>query len=89
MPIYDYQCSHCGFKQEVMRKLSDPTLSTCPQCQQNTFSKLLSAPSFQLTGSGWYATDFKDSKKPSVSKPSDNPTVESAPASCAPGCGCH
>lgn len=61
MPIYDYQCSSCGFRKEVMRKISDPALTDCPECGKATFAKQLSAPSFQLTGSGWYATDFKNS----------------------------
>ncbi len=84
MPIYDYQCSHCGFKQEVMRKVSEPNLTDCPQCKQNTFSKMLSAPSFQLNGTGWYATDFKGSSKPAESK-----QQEAAPPSCGIGCACH
>jgi len=60
MPIYDFQCSSCGFKDEVMRKISAASTEVCPQCSAETFSKQLSAPSFQLTGSGWYATDFKN-----------------------------
>ncbi len=83
MPIYDYQCSHCGFKQEVMRKVSEPSITDCPQCQQNTFTKQLSAPSFQLNGTGWYATDFKGSKQ---SK--QQPNQAEAPA-CGSGCACH
>jgi putative FmdB family regulatory protein len=59
MPIYDYQCSSCGHKAEVMRKISEPNLTVCPACGSETFAKQVSAPSFQLTGSGWYATDFK------------------------------
>ncbi len=63
MPIYDYQCSSCGFKDEVMRKISAPNIEACPKCAAETFSKQLSAPSFQLNGSGWYATDFKHGNK--------------------------
>ena len=86
MPIYDYQCTSCGFRKEVMRKISEPNLTDCPECGKPTFAKQLSAPSFQLTGSGWYATDFKDSG----SKPAKK---AEAPADQAPGCGsgcaCH
>lgn len=60
MPIYDYQCTSCGFKDEVMRKISAANVEACPQCGAEAFSKQLSAPSFQLSGSGWYATDFKN-----------------------------
>ncbi|MEQ1602634.1 MAG: zinc ribbon domain-containing protein [Methylophilaceae bacterium] len=50
MPFYDYQCSRCGFKKEVLRKVSEPNLGTCPACGEETFAKQLSAPSFQMTG---------------------------------------
>ena len=43
-----------------MRKISAANLDICPECAAETFSKQLSAPSFQLNGSGWYATDFKN-----------------------------
>ncbi len=65
MPIYDFQCNDCGHKDEVMRRISAPSKEACPQCGKDTFAKQLSAPSFQLSGTGWYATDFKD-KKPAI-----------------------
>lgn len=70
MPIYDFKCTSCGFSDELMRKISQPSLENCPKCAKNTFAKLLSAPSFQLNGTGWYASDFKD-KKPSNSDKKD------------------
>jgi len=73
MPIYEYRCSSCGFQKEYLRKVSDPLMSVCPECNQNTFSKMLSAAGFQLKGSGWYATDFKNSG----SKPAAKAAVES------------
>lgn len=84
MPIYDYQCTSCGVKKEVMRKVSEPNVTACPACGQETFAKMVSAPSFQLTGSGWYATDFKGGS----SKP-EKKAEESAPAACGTGCACH
>lgn len=77
MPIYDYQCSTCGFKDEVMRKISAPSVEACPKCAAETFSKQLSAPSFQLSGSGWYATDFKNGN----AKPAKVVTNDSAKTS--------
>lgn len=60
MPIYEYHCSSCGFQKEYLRKLSDPLLSVCPACSKETFGKMLTAAAFQLKGSGWYVTDFKN-----------------------------
>jgi len=60
MPIYAYICSACGFAKDVLQKMSDPLLTDCPSCQQATFSKQVTAAGFQLKGSGWYVTDFRD-----------------------------
>jgi putative FmdB family regulatory protein len=60
MPIYAYRCNACGHAKDVLQKMSDPVLSTCPACGAESFSKQLSAPGFQLKGSGWYATDFRN-----------------------------
>lgn len=64
MPIYAYRCSTCGHAKDVLQKLSDPVLSTCPACGAETFAKQLTAAGFQLKGSGWYATDFKGGSSP-------------------------
>lgn len=89
MPIYDFQCSSCGFKDEVMRKISAAAIELCPQCGAETFSKQLSAPSFQLSGSGWYATDFKNgSAKPAattMSNPESAKKNDSAEAKSGDG----
>lgn len=70
MPIYAYGCSSCGLHKDVMQKMNDAPLSTCPQCGKETFAKQLTAAGFQLKGSGYYVTDFKNGpKKPDSGKP--------------------
>ena len=59
MPIYAYKCSSCGHSDDVLQKLSAAPLTDCPACCQATYSKQVTAPQFQLKGSGWYVTDFK------------------------------
>jgi putative FmdB family regulatory protein len=59
MPIYAYRCDTCGFAKDVLQKLSDAQLTTCPSCGAETFSKQVTAAGFQLKGSGWYVTDFR------------------------------
>ncbi|MGD9583375.1 MAG: FmdB family zinc ribbon protein [Lysobacterales bacterium] len=59
MPIYEYRCQSCGSVFENLQKLSDPDPEQCPSCGQAQITRLLSAPSFRLAGSGWYETDFK------------------------------
>jgi len=59
MPIYAYKCGACGHAKDVLQKMSDAPLTDCPACGAAAFSKQLTAPGFQLKGTGWYATDFK------------------------------
>ena len=75
MPIYAYRCSACGHAKDVLQKLSDAVLSTCPACGAESFSKQVTAAGFQLKGSGWYATDFKGSGAAPVA-----PAAPAAPA---------
>ena len=67
MPIYDYKCTKCAHQIEVIQKISDDPKNTCPKCNKESLSKLISAPSFRLKGSGWYETDFKTGKKKNIS----------------------
>ena len=60
MPIYAYRCSTCGHAQDVLQRMSDPLLAVCPACAATTYEKQLTAAGFQLKGSGWYVTDFRD-----------------------------
>ena len=62
MPIYAYKCQSCGHSKDVLQKMSDALLVDCPQCGEPTFKKQLTAAGFQLKGSGWYVTDFRDGK---------------------------
>ena len=99
MPIYAYKCGSCGHAKDVLQKVSDAPLTTCPSCGAESFSKQITAAGFQLKGSGWYVTDFRNnggsSAKPSTStegtatetkadKPSDGKPAESAPAKSEP-----
>jgi putative FmdB family regulatory protein len=72
MPIYEYHCEACGHKQEALQKISDEPLTECSACQQPTLKKIISASGFRLSGSGWYETDFKGSKKKNLSSDSNS-----------------
>lgn len=71
MPIYAYRCDACGHAKDVLQKISDPVLTTCPACGAEAFAKQLTAAGFQLKGSGWYATDFKGGASASATKADD------------------
>lgn len=60
MPIYAFACAACGHHFDKLQKLSDPDPETCPACgAEGQIKRQLTAPSFRLSGSGWYETDFK------------------------------
>ena len=63
MPIYAYKCSACNHEQDVLQKMSDAVLTVCPECNQSTYEKQITAAGFQLKGDGWYVTDFRDGPK--------------------------
>jgi len=101
MPIYAYRCTACGHAKDVLQKMSDPVLSTCPACGAEAFAKQLTAAGFQLKGSGWYATDFKGggaaaapasdtaAAKPAESTPAKTDAAPAAAGGCGAGCACH
>jgi putative FmdB family regulatory protein len=90
MPLYEYKCEGCGEVFEVMQKFSDEPVTVHDKCGAPV-RRLLSAPSFQLKGSGWYATDYakgggsspkSESASKTESKPSETKSTESkTPAS--------
>jgi len=71
MPIYAYKCSACGHEKDVLQKVSDAPLGDCPACGAAAFAKQITAAGFQLKGSGWYATDFKNGSAKPNAKPAD------------------
>lgn len=84
MPIYAYRCAACGHSRDVLQKLSDAPLTVCPACNAEQFAKQITAAGFQLKGSGWYATDFRNGgagAAPAAAAKAD------APAAATPGGG--
>lgn len=60
MPIYEYACHACGLEKEHLQKMSDPPIAQCPACGSTDYVKKVSAAGFQLKGTGWYVTDFRN-----------------------------
>ena len=75
MPLYEYACDSCGETIEALQRFSDPPLETCGSCG-GSLEKLISAPSIQFKGSGWYVTDYarKDAS------PKNTETTKAEPA---------
>lgn len=94
MPIYAFRCAECGHEFDRLQKLSDPDPDTCPNCGAHAVGRQVTAPSFRLSGSGWYETDFKKggdkkrnlaeggegaSKPASAEKKAETPKVDAKP----------
>lgn len=79
MPIYEYECLQCGKKTELLQRMDEAPLATCPQCDGEV-RKLISAPAVQFKGSGWYVTDYAG-KKGGGSSGKPEGTAESKPES--------
>ena len=71
MPIYEYRCESCEHKLEKLQRMSDGNLVDCPECEQPSLKRLVSASAFRLKGSGWYETDFKKDNKRNLAESSE------------------
>lgn len=87
MPIYEYQCKICHHHFDVMQKISEAPVTQCPKCSEHSVIKLVSAAGFQLKGTGWYATDFKNKPAPGSSKSETSPSSTASSDSGASSSG--
>jgi putative FmdB family regulatory protein len=84
MPIYAYRCDECGFSKDVLQKVSDPVLTTCPSCGKPAFKKQVTAAGFQLKGTGWYVTDFRGGTPPATGASATASSGSSGESASAP-----
>lgn len=82
MPTYEYACDACGNGFEVVQKMADEPVKTCPECGKAVRRVLSGGIGISFRGSGFYVTDSgaasggtKAEKKP-------------APAACGSGGSC-
>ena len=90
MPIYEYRCESCGVQKEFLQRISDAPLTDCPECGKKSLQKMVTAAGFQLKGSGWYVTDFRDKGGKSggnTTKPDDGAKKDEPKADAACGAG--
>lgn len=85
MPLYEYNCTGCGKNEEKLQSMSAPQNHDCPFCGvASGMKRMLSAPSFSLTGSGWYAQGY--SKEGSAPCKAEGASAAVPP--CCAGCDC-
>jgi putative FmdB family regulatory protein len=71
MPLYEYECKKCGHRFEKILKFSDKPIKKCPDCG-GVVEQLISAPTVQFKGAGWYVTDYAKKGTSSSSKASES-----------------
>jgi putative FmdB family regulatory protein len=62
MPIYEYVCTGCGYKFDMLQKVSEPTIESCPQCGLKNGKRIISMSSFRLKGGGWFEDGYVKKK---------------------------
>ena len=65
MPTYQYACTECGERLEVVQKFTDEPLTVCPACA-GKLRKLFSPVGVVFKGSGFYKTDSRSTSKSST-----------------------
>ena len=76
MPTYEYACTECGDRTEVVQSISDAPLTTCTVCG-GPLRKVFSPVGIVFKGSGFYRTDSRgkpakaDGDRDKAKKPAD------------------
>jgi putative FmdB family regulatory protein len=58
MPTYEYVCTECGDRTEVVQSIADAPLTTCTVCG-GQLRKVFSPVGIVFKGSGFYRTDSR------------------------------
>jgi putative FmdB family regulatory protein len=58
MPTYEYRCTECGDRLEVVQSFADDPLTVCPRCE-GRLRKVFNSPGISFKGSGFYKTDSR------------------------------
>jgi len=69
VPTYEYTCSACDTKHDIVQKMTDPTLTECPSCGKPTLRKVFGGVGVVFKGSGFYRTDSRSGGDKGGSEP--------------------
>lgn len=72
MPTYEYQCTKCKKKFELVQKITDKPRQRCPKCRGKVIRLISGGGGVILKGSGFYVTDYRSDeykKKAEADKP--------------------
>jgi len=90
MPIYEYKCSECHSKIELIQNVGANAPEICPKCGTvGSLTKAVTSASFVLKGGGWYETDFKKRNGSSGSEGAFSGRKPEHSDTCPGCCGCE
>ena len=59
VPTYEYACSACDTRHDIVQAMTDDALTECPSCHQPTLRKLFGSVGVVFKGSGFYRNDSR------------------------------
>jgi putative FmdB family regulatory protein len=86
VPTYEYACTDCGDKSEVVQRFSDDPLTICTECG-GRLRKVFSPVGIVFKGSGFYRNDSRNGSrstsaaKDGAGKDSNGPKADSSDGS--------
>ncbi len=86
MPIYEYECEQCGVRFERLQRMSDPSLTECPECSGHVH-RVMQPVGVIFKGSGFYVTDNRGKSStgvPAKKKDEDGKATSSSASEAAP-----
>jgi putative FmdB family regulatory protein len=82
MPIYDYLCTACDHRADILHGINDPGPNFCPSCgAEGTMRKQFAAPAIHFKGSGWAKKDRASSGSTKASRASSSEPAKESSAS--------
>ena len=85
MPIYEYACVKCGFKEDILEKIDGPKVKVCPHCGGDAFTRPEVSPAaFHLKGGGWYKDGYSSSSPKTESTKSESTKSDAVAADTKP-----
>jgi putative FmdB family regulatory protein len=81
MPTYEYRCKKCKHEFEERQSINAHPLLLCPACKTENLVRVISRGGGMIfKGSGFYQTDYKNSKSDATdSKPNKPAPVDKKP----------
>lgn len=95
MPIYEYACTACDHRADILHGINDPGPHFCPSCgEEGTMRKQFAPPIIHYKGSGWAKKDRggsssgpKAAHKPGDAKGTDSGSAGSSSSTSDGGSG--